>query len=348
MNEQIKHLLALPDAPRYNIKAVVQQTQVNISTLRAWEQRYGVPRPKRSEHGHRLYSQRDVAIIKWLRQCTEEGLAISQAVVMLRELDAPGVPAVAAPIAAPAPLSGLPHFSNRAWPDIREQLMDALAAVNMRHAHLLVNHACAMFPIETVILELFQPTLIEAGERWSRGQWCAAEEHVVSNFIRQRLLGLIQLHAPFAQGPRLICGCAPGEQHELGLLMFALLMEQRNWEVVYLGQSLPPEGLADFLVRLAPGLVCLSASLVEHVPGLLELCQLVKSLEHYQLVPIYSGRVFDLYPELLQRMPGYYIGNDLHEAINRAIDFGDTIAPERAVGAPVLQQRTRSESIAFE
>ncbi|MEN9937152.1 MAG: hypothetical protein RLZZ387_3731, partial [Chloroflexota bacterium] len=80
MIEQINRLLALPDTPRYNIKAVVQQTQVNVSTLRAWEQRYGVPQPKRSDHGHRLYSQRDVEIIKWLRQCTEEGLAISQAV----------------------------------------------------------------------------------------------------------------------------------------------------------------------------------------------------------------------------------------------------------------------------
>ena len=347
MNEQIKHLLALPDTPRYNIKAVVQQTQVNISTLRAWEQRYGVPRPKRSEHGHRLYSQRDLATIKWLKHCTEEGLAISQAVIMLRDLDAPALPA-AVPIAEAARLGSLPHFSSHTWPDIRKQLMDALAAVNMRQSHLLVNHTCAMFPIETVILELFQPVLLETGARWSRGELCAAEEHVVSNFIRQRLLGLVQLHAPFAQGPRLICGCAPGEQHELGLLMFALLMEQHGWEVVYLGQSLPPEGLADFLIRLAPGLVCLSASLVEHVPGLLDLCQLVQSLEQYRLISVYSGRVFDLYPELLQRMPGYYIGNDLHEAINRATDFGDALAADHGVGVPTLQYRTHPASITFE
>src|SRR4051812_3679956 len=73
MIEQINNLLTLSDTPRYNIKAVVQQTQVNISTLRAWEQRYGVPHPQRSGHGHRLYSQRDIAIITWLRQCTENG-----------------------------------------------------------------------------------------------------------------------------------------------------------------------------------------------------------------------------------------------------------------------------------
>ena len=170
MNEQIKHLLALADTPRYNIKAVVQQTQLNISTLRAWEQRYGVPRPKRSEHGHRLYSQRDVAIIKWLKQCTEEGLAISQAVVMLHDLDAPCAPA-AVPVATPR-MNTLPHFSNGTWPDIREQLMDALAAVDMRQAHLLVNHTCAMFPIETVM----------AGQKKSDTRGQVAQEQMLTKF----------------------------------------------------------------------------------------------------------------------------------------------------------------------
>jgi hypothetical protein len=102
MREHIQHLQSLPDTPRYNIKAVVQQTQVNISTLRAWEQRYGVPNPKRSDHGHRLYSQRDVGIIKWLKQCTEEGLAISQAVLMLRDIDKFD-PVVPRPAIAPPP-----------------------------------------------------------------------------------------------------------------------------------------------------------------------------------------------------------------------------------------------------
>lgn len=64
MDEHVAHLLALSTTPRYNIKAVVQQTQVTFSTLRAWEQRYGVPHPNRSTHGHRLYSARDVGVIK--------------------------------------------------------------------------------------------------------------------------------------------------------------------------------------------------------------------------------------------------------------------------------------------
>ena len=66
------------------------------------------------------------------------------------------------------------------------------------------------------------------------------------------------------------------------------------------------------------------------------------------LYSLYSGRVFDIYPDLMQRIPGYFIGNDLHEAVNRALDFGDVIALEHADKVPVLQQRTHPSSMAFD
>src|SRR3712207_3544429 len=66
--------------PRYNTKAVVRETGVPADTFRAWERRYGVPIPHRTATGQRLYSERDIAIIRWLRDRTAEGLTISQAV----------------------------------------------------------------------------------------------------------------------------------------------------------------------------------------------------------------------------------------------------------------------------
>lgn len=337
MNEHIKHLLSLPDTPRYNIKAVVQQTSVNISTLRAWEQRYGIPNPKRSEHGHRLYSQRDVAIIKWLRQCTEEGLAISQAVVMLREVDT--TPSASDRVMVGVPAHTVPAPAGGNWYEIRAQLMECLDTVNLRQAHLLVNQICTMFPIDTVILDLFEPIMVRIGERWLDSEIGIAEEHMFSNFIRQRLLGLMQLHAPFAHGPRLICACAPEEQHELGLLMFALLMEQRGWEVVYLGQSMAYEGIEPFLKRLAPALMCISGSMVEHIPGMLELSRVVAALEPYRLRLAYSGQAFERYPELQARIPGIYLGTDLRLAVSRADQLGELVDPERWYTSLVTSNR---------
>ena len=264
-------------------RQVVQQTHVNISTLRAWEQRYGIPEPNRSDHGHRLYSQRDIAVVKWLKQCTDNGLAISQAVQLLRESHL---------------MDGLQNSSQHistetdiasaSWREMRAQLLDALLTVNLRKAHVLVNTASIMHPVETVISELFQTILGIIGERWENGQISIAEEHLVTNFIRQRLLALSQLFAPFAHGPRLVCACAPHEQHELGMLMLAVLMEQRGWEVIYLGQDLPPDGLSNIVARITPAIFCVTASMAEHVPGIFEIAREIEHFDSHQVVFAYT------------------------------------------------------------
>ncbi len=75
------------DMPLYNTKAVVRQTGVPAPTLRAWERRYGILAPRRGENDYRLYSERDMAIVTWLRERVESGLTISQAIALLRSLD---------------------------------------------------------------------------------------------------------------------------------------------------------------------------------------------------------------------------------------------------------------------
>src|SRR3712207_5260618 len=71
--------------PRYNTKVVVRETGVPADTFRAWERRYQVPVPHRTATGQRLYSERDIVIIRWLRDRTLEGMTISQAVRLLGE-----------------------------------------------------------------------------------------------------------------------------------------------------------------------------------------------------------------------------------------------------------------------
>src|SRR4051812_17690234 len=68
---------------RYNTKAVVNETGVPADTFRAWERRYGTPLPHRTASGQRLYSERDIAIIRWLRDRTAAGLTVSQAIRLL-------------------------------------------------------------------------------------------------------------------------------------------------------------------------------------------------------------------------------------------------------------------------
>src|SRR5919199_705808 len=76
--------------PRYNTAAVVRTSGVPAATFRAWERRYGFPRPERLPAGQRLYSERDVAAIRWLHEQTERGLTISRAVALVRDALAGG------------------------------------------------------------------------------------------------------------------------------------------------------------------------------------------------------------------------------------------------------------------
>ncbi|MEZ4730565.1 MAG: MerR family transcriptional regulator [Caldilineaceae bacterium] len=90
---------ASPDAPTFNLKAVVQETGLKPDTLRAWERRYGLPEPQRTESGHRLYSQNDIQLLKWLIARQEEGMSISRAVELWRRLqDEQGNPLQTGPL----------------------------------------------------------------------------------------------------------------------------------------------------------------------------------------------------------------------------------------------------------
>ncbi len=233
------------------------------------------------------------------------------------------------------------------WMEARAELLNALLTVNLRKAHVLVNTISIMHPTETIISEIFNPILITIGERWQLGQITIAEEHLVSNFIRQRLLALSQLFAPFAHGPRLICACAPHEQHELGLLMFAVLMEQRGWEVIYLGQDLPADGLSKIVAQVTPVVLCVTFSMAEHLPGIFDIAQELKDFDSQQMVFAYTGRAFTQNPELRSKLPGTFLGHSFQEAVQKLDELGEQLDRERwlmASWGPEYQMATHAEA----
>ena len=77
--------------PTYNLKAVVRETGLKPDTLRAWERRYGVPAPQRTDSGHRLYSQHDIDTLKWLLLRQNEGMSISRAIELWRRMEGDGL-----------------------------------------------------------------------------------------------------------------------------------------------------------------------------------------------------------------------------------------------------------------
>ena len=86
----------ISDIPTFNMKVVVKETGLKPDTLRAWERRYGIPSPERTKGGHRLYTQHEIDMLKWLVTRQDEGMSISHAVDLWNQLQAEGTDPLAA------------------------------------------------------------------------------------------------------------------------------------------------------------------------------------------------------------------------------------------------------------
>jgi MerR family transcriptional regulator, light-induced transcriptional regulator len=295
-------LAHLSDAPVFNTKAVARETSVPADTFRAWERRYGVPRPKRTAGGHRLYSERDIAIIRWLRDRTDEGVNISHAVMLLTNtLEAISDETVG-------------NDGSRAIGQLVDELVHSLTEFDSHQAERLISEAFALYPFEQVLIEIAQPSLVEIGERWHRGEINVATEHFATQFIRRKLASLLNLFEGSGRRATIVVGCAPSELHDIGALLSSLFLVRRGWHVIYLGPQVPLADLVETVRAVKPSLVCLSASTTETA---LELVDVARALKEAfpQLLFGFGGRAFNINAELQQSVPGAFLGHDARELV---------------------------------
>lgn len=311
--------------PLYNIKAVVQATNISPSTLRAWERRYNVAQPERSESGYRLYSERDVAIIRWLKVQVDAGMSISQAVAWLETLvqSAKSMQDTVLPASTSnpslhdllVPAAGQHREHVRDFQSLQTDLTGALLAFNEEAAEWVVAEAFAMYPVERVGEELFTPVLVEIGERWQRGELSATAEHFATNYLILRLGALLRSIPNGTSGPLIWVGCAPSELHEVGALLLGVYLRRSGYRVHYLGQNLPIEGFAEEVERHQPAILLLSASTEDTARSLAKLtAQLAESLPELPLIG-YGGRIFNLQPELRSQNSGIFMGPSAQAAV---------------------------------
>ncbi len=307
-----KLLTEFSDDPIYNMKAVEQQTGISAATLRAWERRYTLVEPKRTVSGYRLYSDRDVALLRWVRVQMNEGLTISRVVALLE-----GMGQTNEPIWVEADESLFLNQPDMPVPpsSFVQPLAQALMNLDDRRADEIMEQAFALYTMATVYVELITPTLVEIGEAWHRGDISISTEHYATTYLRGRLLGLLQAYPHRSDMPMIMVGCAPNERHEVGALIFAVMLRQQGYNVVYLGQDVPIEDVIETALRERPAMVCLSASNPNTALALRDAkLGLEKAGPHAPLFG-YGGRAFDADPALRDAVPGYYLTNDPREAL---------------------------------
>jgi MerR family transcriptional regulator, light-induced transcriptional regulator len=229
------------DEGQVRIGELSRRVGVSPELLRAWELRYGLLRPNRSPGGFRLYSAADEERIGRMRAYQDQGLSAAEAARLALEAsaDESQVPSAAAPDGSSL-ASALDRFDE---PGAQEAFDEALAALSL----------------EALLGDLVIPYLRELGERWEEGAASVAQEHFASNFLRGRLLGLARGWGRGA-GPLAILACAPGELHDLPLIVFGLALRAHGWRIAFVGPDTPLETLTDAAATLAPKLVVVSAT----------------------------------------------------------------------------------------
>ncbi len=224
-----------------NIAALAKRTGVAPDTIRKWEQRYEILSPERTSGGQRRYSEVDVARVEWLVARLGEGYRIGEAATLL---------------------GGTAGETSRTPQEHGNALLAAAAAADFDKVARLLDQAFALHPLVETLTSVVEPLLRRIGEEWKAGNFTVAQEHFVSGAVRARIERLLADARGGVRGPAVIA-CPPGERHDCGLLMLAVLLRADGWQVAYLGADTPLEDAFDLADRLDAGVVCLSVTMPE-------------------------------------------------------------------------------------
>jgi DNA-binding transcriptional MerR regulator len=223
----------------YSIKDMEKLSGIKAHTLRIWEKRYNLVEPKRTPTNIRYYDDEDLKRILNVALLNRNGIKISH----IAELDEGGI-------------SDKISDLSKEYPDTENQidnLVMSMIDLDEKKFEKILSKSTLQIGFEETVLHLIYPFFEKLGLLWQTGVVNPAQEHFVSNLIRQKLIvaidKLVENDKPGAQ--RFIMYLPEGELHEISLLFYYFLAKKRGLRVVYLGQSVPFKDLAT-VVHIKP------------------------------------------------------------------------------------------------
>lgn len=259
------------------IGEVSRRTGVAVPTLRAWERRYGLLDPDRTEGGHRLYSDRDVTRVAAMQQLIEDGWSAAAAArevlrsaaarVQLGPAGAGRADLRAGTTAAGTGVAAATAGGGAAAELVRrlERTIDSFSAAG---ADEVVDDVLARFEVPRALDEVVLPVLRTVGDGWQDDPRVIAREHFATNVLRPRLHRLLRRPTPSVA--RTCLAAAPeGEEHDLGLLAAATVAVDAGWRVHYLGARTPTVVMERAVAELDPAVVLVGAVFREQAEAFL-------------------------------------------------------------------------------
>lgn len=257
----------------FTIKWVAERLGVAPGTLRAWEQRYGIVRPGRTEGGYRLYDEDDLDALTQMVRLVADGIQPAQASQLV--LAGPPRPEPAAlSVAAP----GLPD------PGL---LISASRSFDTAALEGALDAAFTAAGFEFVVDGWLMDALRQVGKAWAEGHLDAAQEHFVSAGVMRRLAAAFDAAGNPRGGPHVLVGLVPGATHEIATLAFATVLRRAGLRVTYLGGDLPVASWAEAVRVSRPDAVVLGAPRMQDAEAAGEVIRVLHSSS--PSLPVYAG-----------------------------------------------------------
>lgn len=230
----------------YSISNVEAITGIKKETLRKWEQRYDFLHPTRLANGYRQYSQQQVEFLCSLQSHLQQGISLKKAIQLATEQahEKPSSQSIVEPF-----LYQLLAYG--------EECEEEAFSITLHQAHQTLG-------LTIYLQQLIRPFLQEVGRRWVAKQWSEYQEKFVSTLIQNHLVEVKQQIPAPKNAPLVIGACLPNENHELPLHILLLQILLKGYRIFLIGRSPAAGTIQDFVEKLHPAVVLLSAT--THIP----------------------------------------------------------------------------------
>ncbi len=214
----------------YTIKEASQRTGVSVALLRAWERRYGIVAPARTEAGYRLYDGEAIARLRAMRALVDRGWSPRQAAERV---------IAAAPVELDA-LTTEPSTEDRSSSDPVVAFVQAAARIDSAAIEQALDEIFAGGSFERVVEERLYPALAALGDAWADGRVDVAGEHAAAAAVLRRLGMAFEAAGNASRADRpILVGLPPDARHEVAALAFATAARRAGLPVIYLGADVP-------------------------------------------------------------------------------------------------------------
>jgi MerR family transcriptional regulator, light-induced transcriptional regulator len=211
----------------YSIKDLEQLSGIKAHTLRIWEQRYNIINPKRTDTNIRTYDDKDLKLVLNIALLKDHDYKISEIAKLSLEQLSKEVLAIS--------------DKQLNYPDQIHALTIAMIDIDEERFEKIMSTNILQFGFENTMINIIYPFLSRIGTLWITGSIGPAQEHFITNLIRQKIVVAIdgQIIKPTADSKKYILYTPEGEFHEMPLLFANFILRARNNKVIYLGQSMP-------------------------------------------------------------------------------------------------------------